>query len=165
MKQGTLSDIVRLCTPKWCMTSLRTFCEFSNGSNRMHRTQNVNADDTKNSLTRIAQLQILGLAKRNSNSDRRIRRLRGGASWRSKAARTDEVEVSGETFWIDEVLASIELQMSDESVGGNDEDDEPDSVGGDDEDGPDSVGGCGPGRLRVGRRASRRPHRDDRSRR
>ena len=62
-----------------------------------------------------------------------------------KAARTDEVEVSGETFWIDGVLASIELQMSDESVGGNDGDDEPDSVGGDDEDGPDSVGGTDQG--------------------
>ena len=46
------------------------------------------------------------------------------------AAPADEVDVSDDTLGIDEMLASIELQMSDESVGGNDDDDAPDSVGG-----------------------------------
>jgi hypothetical protein len=60
------------------------------------------------------------------------------------AARADEVEVTGESLWVNEPLTPVELRMSDEAVGGNDDDDEPDSIGGnDDDDAPDSVGGTG----------------------
>ena len=57
---------------------------------------------------------------------------------------TEGVEVDEELVYLDDVLAVGAFILSDESVGGNgDDEDEPDSVGGndDDEDEPDSVGG------------------------
>ena len=60
------------------------------------------------------------------------------------ATPADEVDVSDDTLGIDEMLASIELQMSDESVGGNDDDDAPDSVGGDDDEDEDDDQSNGP---------------------
>jgi hypothetical protein len=53
----------------------------------------------------------------------------------------DAFGLSEGTAWIDQVLALMEVQMSDESVGGRDDDDAPDSVGGEDEGTAESVGG------------------------